>query len=312
MNWLLKNFWFKIVAFGLGLLVWVHVATEKTYNYEFRLPVAEVTLAEGLALSAEPPESLLVLISASGKQLFRQKWRHRGLKINASQFSAGRFSINLSTGNTSLVHQTAEVSLDEIIAPTVARLEIDAESSVEISVTADLETDADEGFAIGQQLVLEPPVATLIGPRSQLQTIRTVVTERKRLGSLRNSVTVTLPLSLPAGYGFRVEPESVAVTISVFPVKTRIFENIPVLVLHAPPDTHSRVEPERLRVEVTGPPDDIDRLAPNALSVSVDYRQRDSSGLVAVRFNCPPGFRLRSISADSVLVTGYPHVDLGD
>jgi len=124
---------------------------------------------------------------------------------------------------------------------------------------------------------------------------------------------VTLPLAVPEGYGFRVEPDSVTITVPVFPVKTRIFEQTPVLVFNAPGGLLPRTEPELLRLEVTGPPNDIDQLDPNALTLSVDYRERDSSGRASVKFDCPPGFRLRSISSDSVMILDpLPNVNPGD
>jgi hypothetical protein len=312
MKWLLRNFWLKLVAFALGLLVWIHVATEKTYNYEFDLPVTEITLQDGLALSAQPPQTLRVAVSGSGKQLLRRKWRTEGLRINASQFSAGRFSVTLTSQNTSLVHPTTDIVLEEVIAPTTARLEIDVESAIELPVVATVETDADEGFAVSQKFTIEPETATLIGPRNQLQGISTIMTETRRLSSLRHSITVVLPLTPPGGYGFRVEPDSVAVTISVSPVKTRVYEDIPVLIFNAPPGTLPRTEPARVTAEVTGPPDDVDQLDINSLSLSVDYRERDSVGYAAVKFDCPPGFALRSLSSDSVLIIDFPNVDTGN
>ena len=313
MNWLLKNFWLKIVAFVLGLMVWVHVATEKTYNYEFQLPVTEITLNDGLALSQPPPDSLVVLVTASGKQLLRSKWRQEGLRINATQYQAGRFNVGLSSQNTSLVYQMADVVLDEIISPTSTRLEIDLEASTELPIVAALETNADDGFAVGRPIVIEPATATLIGPRSRLQSVEKLFTKPWHLGSLRNSVTVTLQLAAPEWYGFRVEPDSVTVTVPVFPVKTRIFKETPVLVFNAPGGPLPRTEPELLQIEVTGPPNDIDQLNPNTLTLSVDYRERDSSGRAAVKFDSPPGFKLRSISSDSVLILDpLPNVDPGD
>ncbi len=40
MKSLLENFWLKIVALIMGLLLWFHVATEKIYNYEVRVPIS--------------------------------------------------------------------------------------------------------------------------------------------------------------------------------------------------------------------------------------------------------------------------------
>jgi YbbR domain-containing protein len=302
MNWLWRNFWLKVVGFTLALMVWVHVATEKVYNYEFSLPVTEIMLQDGLALSQPPPEVMIVSATASGKQLLRRRWRQEGLRINATQYQAGRFNVGLSTQNISLVYQSADVALDEIITPTSTRLEIDLEASTELPVSAALETIADDGFAVGREILIEPATATLIGPRSRLQSVKRLFTKPWHLGSLRNSVTVTLPLDTPEGYGFRVDPDSVSVTVSVFPVKTRIFKDVPVLVFNAPGGVLPRTEPELLRIEVTAPPADIDQLDPNSLTLSVDYREQDSSGMAVVKFDCPPGFRLRSISSDSVLI----------
>jgi YbbR domain-containing protein len=309
MDWLLKNIWLKLVAFGLAFLVWVHVATEKTYTYEFRLPISEISLAEGLTLSTAPPESLVVNITGTGKQLLRRKWRQDGIRINAAQYPAGRFTLNLTTQNSALARQAVEVMLDEILSPTSIRLEIDAESTVALPIRADIETTADEGFAAGQQIELQPDSAKLIGPRSKIMGIESVTTEHRRLGSLRNTVTITLPLALPEGYGFRLEPDSVAVTVPVFPAKTRIFEDVPIMIFNAPVDKLPRIAPDRVRLEVTGPPADIDQLGENSLTVSVDYRDRDSSGRARLKFDCPPEFRLRSISVDSVLIVDPSHAD---
>ena len=54
---ILDHFWLKITALILGLLLWFHVATEKTYNHELYLPVSEVILGDGLALVDPPPDS---------------------------------------------------------------------------------------------------------------------------------------------------------------------------------------------------------------------------------------------------------------
>src|SRR3989304_9339473 len=106
---LLHNFWLKIMALVMGLLVWLHVATEKTYEYELKLPITHVALKDSLTLSRQPPDSLLVAVSANGKQLLRRKWRDRGLRVNASQYRPGRFTLSFSTENTSLAGPSSDV-----------------------------------------------------------------------------------------------------------------------------------------------------------------------------------------------------------
>jgi YbbR domain-containing protein len=312
MKRLLNNFWLKIVAFGLGFLVWVHVATNQTYNHELTLPVTEISLDDGLALAEPPPDSVRAAVSATGKQLLRRKWREQGLRIDAASYRAGRYALSLTTENTSLVHPVTDVKLREIMSPRSMRLDIDTEASSQVPVVPRLEAIADDGFAIGHTLSVEPATVSVIGPRTRLRMIDTIFTLPHKLSSLRNPVTITLPLAQPAGYGFRVEPETVSVSIAVFPAKTRVFEGIPIQVFNAPTGARPRTEPAFVRVELTGPPEDIDRLDPNALTLSVDYRGMTVSHRAAIRFDCPPAFRLRSLSADSVTIIYSPDADSGD
>jgi len=312
MNWLLRNFWLKVVAFGLAFLVWLHVKTDKTYNHEVTLPVTDVILNEGLALASPPPDSLRVSVAATGKQLLRRKWRQQGVRINAHQYRAGRFNMALTTQNTSMVYQAADVVLDDIIAPVMVRLEIDALDSVLLPVVPELEAEADEGFAAGREHAVEPATVLLVGPRSHLTGIENLRTVSRKLTSLRNPVTITLPVAAPDGYGFRIEPDSVVVTVPVSPVKTRVFNRVPIQVFNAPGDTRPRAEPADLQVELTGPPGDVDQLDRQALTLSVDFREVGSDGRVAVKFDCPPGFKLKALSSDTVTIIDMPHANPGD
>ena len=312
MKRLLHNFWLKIVAFGLGLLVWIHVATNQSYNYDLTLPVTEIALDDGLALTEPPPDSVRVAVTATGKQLLRRKWRQQGLRIDAGNHHAGHFTLSLTTENTSLVHPATDVKLRDILSPRSMTLEIDAEASAQVPIVPRLDAVADEGFAIGHNLAVVPSSAILFGPRARLRTIDTVYTVSHRLASLRTPVTITLPLTIPGGYGFRVDPETVSVSIPVFPSRTRVFDRVPVQVFNAPVGTQSHTEPAFVQVELTGPPEEIDRLNPNALTLSVDYRSMTVSHRAAVKFDCPPAFRLRSLSPDSVTIIYSPNADAGN
>ena len=301
MKWLFEHFWLKVAAFVLGLGVWIHVATEKTYNYEVKLPVTEITLKDSLALAQKPPDSLLVSVSATGKQLLRRQWRQEGLRINAVQYQAGRYTLTLSSSNTSLAHPS-DITLDDVVFPPSIQLDIDLESSAEVPVVADLELSAADGFAISKDMEVTPPEVKLIGPRSALGRVNTIFTEFKNLGGLRNEVVIHLALIPPEGYGFHMEPDSVRVKVPVVPVKTRVYEALPLVVFNAPASSGATTRPGTIRVEINGPPADIDLLNRNAITVSVDYRTRSESGWAKVKVDCPTGFEVKSISADSVLI----------
>lgn len=297
---ILDNIWFRLIAVVIGLVVWFHVATEKDYSHEIYLPVTGITLGDSLTLAESPPESLLVVVSGTGKQLLRRGWRRQGLRINAAQYRSGRYPVTLSPTNTSLVDISQSINLDEIISPASVTLEIDSLKSREVKVHLDLVTETDEGFAVSRMVGPEPEQVTIRGARSLLSRTSSVSTVHKELTGLRSDINVVLPLVEPGGYQVSLTPDSVRVRIEVVPVKTRVFQSVPIVVYNAPPTNAAQINPSSLDIEITGPPDDIDLLNANALVASVDYRERDSAGLAPIKIECPSNFRVRRSSTPTV------------
>jgi len=301
---LFDNLALKIVALLLGVLLWFHVATEKVYTYQVRLPLNIINLGEDLALVRYPADSLTIVVSASGKRLGRTRWREDGVRINALQFPAGRHQLTLTPANTTLIGGSNLISLDEVITPSSLELYVDRTSEVNLKVQTDLVAVADDGFAVASISRPEPDQVTVVGPRSLLGGFSTVFTEHKRMTGLRNSLDITVPLALPAGYGITLDPDSVTLSVEVVPVRTRVFKAVPVVLYNLPSDSRATSQPSQLDVVLTGPPEAIDSLDGSTLIASADYASVDSSGRVAVRVDCPSTFRVKSVSVDSVTISG--------
>ncbi len=306
---LLENFWLKVLALIIGLLIWFHVATEKTYNYEVKLPVEEVDLKDSLTLAANPPESLLVTVSAKGKQLLRHQWRQDGLRINATRYIEGHHRITLNTSNTFMGAPSSNVTLDEVVFPTQVEFFIDEEGVVTVPITPDVVTVPDEGFAVNLPIKVEPENATLHGPKSLLGQFSTIFTKETELTGLRNDVKLTLPLLAPDNYGMWLDPDSADVTIEVVPVRTRVFEDLPVVVYNVPPGHQVTTDPPSVTVELTGPPDEIDQLDRSAITVSADFRQVNEFGDAPIKIDYPSNFRVRKSTTETVKITVTPNAD---
>ncbi len=299
---LFEHFGLKLIALVLGFMLWFHVATEKVYNYQVLLPITEVVVSEGLTLAQNPPDSILVVVSGTGKQIMRKKWLKGGVRIIATQFKIGRHSLRLTPSNLLLAYEASGISLDDIIAPTSVPLHVDILTEVEVDVIPDIDAEPANGFAIGDISRANPPQVTMVGPRSVIRNHPAIKTIRKELRDLRNSLSLVLPLALPEGYGVDLRPDSVRVNVDVVPVKTRVFNDIPVVVYNAPPETAIYPEPATIRIELTGPPAEIDLLNRNALIASADYKQTNEEGRAVLKIDCPSRFKVKKVSADSVLL----------
>jgi YbbR domain-containing protein len=307
-----NNFWLKIVALIMGLFIWLHVVTEKTYNYELKLPVTEIDLGQDLTLAANPPDSLTVKVSAVGKELLRRQWRRQGLKISATNYRTGRHRVILNTDNTSLVTTGGNVVLDEVIYPLQVELVVDALDEATVSVMADIEAEPDEGFALVTPIRVEPAEVLLHGPRLLLPRFPSVLTEKRQLSGLRDDLELRLPLSVPPFFGMRLTPDTVTVILEVVPVRTRVYENVPIMIVNIPPDYTSAADPATVTVELTGPPEDIEQLEKGAITVTSDFRQVNENGLAPLKVDCPSGFKVRRLSAASTKIVLTADADSGD
>ncbi len=302
MTKLFENLWIKIIALIFGLLLWFHVATEKNYIYQLYLPVSEIILESGLTLSSSPPDSLMVTVSASGKQLIRKKWRSRGLKIIVSQFGIGQYDLNLNTSNVFISSATTDVTLEEIISPSNIKISLDNIVEVLVEVKPDIVAEPDEGYAVSSVSSILPSQIKLKGPKTLVKKIPVVFTEHKVLKGLRSNIELKLPLAKPFGYGIELKPDSVSLFIEVVPVKTRVFNQIPIVLYNPPSDSIVEMVPQFVRIELTGPPTEIDLLNKNTLIASVDYAQKTNSGKAVLVIDCPVKFKIRKATPDSVLL----------
>ncbi len=299
---LFENLWIKVIALVFGLLLWFHVATEKTYTYQLYLPVSEIILENGLTLNTTPPDSLKVTVSATGKQLMRKKWRLRGLKIIASQFGTGNYDYNLNSSNVSFSSTTTDVTLEEILSPSNINISIDHISEALVKVKPDISAEPDEGYAVSSISSIIPDEVKLRGPRSLVSKIPVVFTEHKILKGLRSDIELSLPLAKPFGYGITLTPDSVLLFIEVVPVKTRVFDKIPIVLYNPPLDSIVDLVPKFVQVEITGPPTEIDLLNKNRLTASVDYHEKTESGKAFLTIDCPVKFKIKKSKPDSVLL----------
>ncbi|MDH4157984.1 MAG: CdaR family protein [candidate division Zixibacteria bacterium] len=294
-----NNAWIKLIALVMGLLLWIHVATEKVYNHQISLPLKEIILKDHLTLASNPPESLTVMVSASGKQLLRRKWRQRGIRVNATQVSTGREEMALTIANTSLIG-AEDVTLDEILAPNSISLQVDYLAQKTVKVIADIVTFPDEGYTVRTITEPEPPEVTITGPRSLLQDYSSIATIRKEIRGLRTDLTLSVPLAEPEEYGIVLTPDSVTVSLEVVPVRTRVFDDVPIMVYNSPVNRTIKSRPPTVRIELTGPPEAIESLSRSAVIASVDFNEKDAYGVANIKIDCPAGFRVKRVSAQQV------------
>ena len=285
---------------ALALLLWAHVATDKTYVVEATLPVTSVIPAKGMALLEPPPDSLLVQISATGKNLLRSRWRKSGVSIRLSETRFGMREVVLSPENVSL-SAGKDVELQSVISPRAHRFNLDAYEERPVHVSSRVVVSPAEGFAVAAGSELTPKIVTAGGPRTSLARLKEAVTEEKVLRDVESDFDLPVRVEAPGLYGITFDPPLVNYRVNVYPVSERKIDSLPVALLNSPGE-EIRVLPSYVNVVVSGAVADIDSLSPHQISVTADYSRRSADGSVHVRVALPARLRLVRVSDTLVWV----------
>lgn len=296
-----NNFSIKILALCLGFLLWLHVATEKEYTYERTLPVTGIALAEGLEVDGKPVDSLTVSVTGSGKQLLRQQWRKRGLRISASHLQAGEHELELTPANVTLNGDAQGLLIRGVVRPTHLMLNIDQRATRTIPVEVDITPTAAAGHAVTRVLEPEPKEVQVTGPEGELKKLGAVKTISRTVEGLRDTAHFILPLNREEYAGLRIVPDSVAVTVCVEAMKKKSLKQVPIAVFHPADGKEIKHRPVTVDIEVSGAASLIESLEAHQIAASVDYTGRNqASHRAPIRVDCPSGISVASLSIDSV------------
>jgi hypothetical protein len=289
-----SNLPLKALAVALALLFWLHVVTEKNYEVEETLPVSLILTAENRALAEPPPDSLRMLISATGKALLRSAWKEKGVSIRVGETRIGRRELELSTDNVAMLDGSG-VGLQSVLAPRNYRFTIDVVDSAVLPVRSRINIAPSAGFVVGSVDSITPAVVLAVGPKSSLQRLTFASIESKTVQDISNDVVMSVALDTSEVYGVRFSPSQVTYRANVTAVRQKVIENIPIALLNAP-EYAIDVLPNKISAIISGALDEIKKIQSGDISVTVDFQRRDTSGFAPVTASLPARLKLVSIS----------------
>jgi YbbR domain-containing protein len=151
---------------------------------------------------------------------------------------------------------------------------------------------------------VEPKVATVKGPRSELKQLRFIESEPLDLSDLSKTQSLTLALRDPGNQsGLITKSVSVRVSINEVP-RQRIFEKRPVELRTSPNVTDITIEPTEVTVILEGPPAVVAEVDPGSILPFVRVKDPPSreGRVIAIDVEVPEGCTATKIEPASALV----------
>ena len=302
MKWLLHNFWIKLLAVLMALLLWLHVATERTYEIELNYRFELTGLAGDLVLASPPPGDLTVRCRGSGKRLLLLIFRELVWPVNLAPYTRGTAEIQLSVQDAPTADKE-DVQFLSLVRNGQIRLEIDRyrQKTVPILLTFTYETR--EGFVRAGPEVLSPDSVALSGPAGALKTITAVRARPRTFSNLTGPVDATVELERPTAYNVIAGASQCRLYADVQPYAEKTFENIPVDLPRTESGDRLAVDPISVSITVGGGQRALGALISPQVQAGLETAKLNdlpSPCKVAVRL--PSGFRVVRVQPDSVLV----------
>jgi hypothetical protein len=167
----LHNIVLKASAIALALLLWVHVATNKTYEYQLNLPLKVVNVPKGLVLVSETPSIVALKIRATGKQLLLLSNSDPVVAISAEDCKQGATEkiIGASELSEALGHSFENA---EALFPRSLTLKLEKEVEKMLFIRSAVRAEAGPGFALVSAPRIEPDTITAAGPASVMHQLK--------------------------------------------------------------------------------------------------------------------------------------------
>lgn len=302
MKLLLTNFWLKILAVLVAGLVWLHVATDRTYRTTRNIPVGRVIVREGLVAPPEFPDTLRVVVEATGKELILLGTETPALQINATSYDVGRRVIGLSAEQLRLLGTETDARVIRVVTPEFVEVDFSEMAHATLPVRAIFDPLTEDGFMVGSEVDISPRKIAVHAPSKYLSEMTEALTDSVPIRGLRNEVTLWLPLANPDPRVFRLEPDSVRVTLTILPTQRLQFDSIPIQIFNLSSEMLTRVSPTFVRIELIGPSTLTSKPDAGDIRATIDADRLDSLKQGVIELHAPNGWLIGNSSAKSAQV----------
>jgi len=306
----IENYRLKLLSIAVTLALFFVVREDKGQEVEVEIPVVLSNIVENQVFVGEIPKALKVRL--------RDRWSRL---VRVLEKKPEPYLVDLRGFHDQTVYffdpkQVAEiiglkgVSIQSIHpSDFVVRLEPKLEKRV--PVKANLVGEVQEGYTILRDKVkVDPREIKVIGPRSAVKEINEILTYPVDLSSLEREAHVETKVQKPANRFIFLEKEEVVVTVPVIPlVGKTVLENVEIVVSRCREGFACRVEPNVVKVTLSGPKPVLLKVEKGLVSVRavVEVDPEETSGgrstKISVACERPEGLECRLSPAVVTLYT---------
>ena len=278
----------KIFSLLSSFFLWFYITLGNQFEDVLNVDLVVINQPANKILIHPIPKSVPVLCRGSGSTLLGQILTHdMYIQIDLSEH---RSNTELPLKINMIRHHDTELNL------TPVRIEYDEPVKIsyddlmvkEVPVVSDIQFKPKQGYTQVGDVILSPDSVQITGPKTEVSQYKNVPTKSKLYYVLR-------PIE---GMIDLVDSTSALTTLSVHRVQfyadiqgigERLFTEVPVKVINAPPGIKVSSVPSMLSLRLHGGVEVLKAVTKNDIQVTIDYRRRQQYGRrIPAMIHVPP------------------------
>jgi YbbR domain-containing protein len=212
---LLRNLGTKILALAIAILVWFVFSAqqrERISERTYRIPLSVANVPAGTLIASPLPATVEVRLRGPFTALRQLDPGKVEAVVDLTDASRGERIYRLDADDVNVPQQVEVIA----IAPSEIRIALDATAEKTLPISARLTGNPAPGYEVGT-VVVEPPVARILGPESALSRMTSVQTDPVSIADRAGDFSVPATVIADAP-GVRVrEGQVVTVTVRLQP-----------------------------------------------------------------------------------------------
>lgn len=289
----------------MALLLWFHVATDRSYEYAVTFPLEIVNVPSHFVLAERLPDQVQVKVRGKGKELLKLLLAERqSLRIDAKELKTQETTYVIKPGQIP-IPEGLELQVTDIVSPQELKIKLDHLVEKRVRVEADVTILPKDGFARAGELHYNPKEVVISGPKAWVDGLTAVHTERKIIENADASISGVVDLVAPPGYNIHLSSKNVNFSADIQKAKEKAISNLQVELSNVPKHREIASLPDNVSVIISGPESLIDQMSADEIKVVVDCAGtgKGEQTKLPVLIRLPSGVSLNRVEPDSVEIT---------
>jgi YbbR domain-containing protein len=267
---LFQNLWFKLVAIAMALLLWFHVATDKTYDHAENFPLEILNIPQQLMLAEGLPSQVSVTIRGKGKELLKLLLSEKkSLKIDAQEFKRGETDYELKPEQIP-IPEGLELRVTNILPPKNLKIKLDYPMEKTVQVQPNINIIPAEGYVKVGEAHYNPKEIDISGPRMWVRGLGTISTQEVVIENATKPVSDQVNLVMPEGYNLTLSTTKINFSQNIEKTVERIISNLPVEPTNAPQRGKIMLESDSVNLIISGAESAVKEITPDKIRITVN------------------------------------------